>query len=322
VLYCGSVFTIYAGLYHWFPKMTGRMYDEGLGKLHFWLTFISFNVTFMPMHWLGLEAMPRRVADYDPRFGTINFIESIAAFVLGASTLIFVYNMAHSWWRGRRAPANPWRALTLEWQVSSPPPLFNFDEPPQVVGAPYEYGVPGARHAVVTVHEPEPAVAQRAPATLATATPEERRAMLQRMRHVLVVANQTVGGPALIDAVRRRAGEEPTRFTVIAPQTPPADTWVVDQAQAADAARGRLDATLSSLRGAGIEAHGTVVESDPYAAVMDVIEHDPPAVVIISTLPGTRSGWMRRDLVTRVRREAGVPVEHVVQDVPREEARP
>src|SRR6185295_3210217 len=82
VLFGGSVFTIYAGIYHWFPKMTGRMYDERLGRLHFWLTFIFFNATFMPMHWLGLQGMPRRVADYDPRFGTLNFIISICAFAL------------------------------------------------------------------------------------------------------------------------------------------------------------------------------------------------------------------------------------------------
>jgi cytochrome c oxidase subunit 1 len=93
--------------------------------------------------------MPRRVADYDPRFATLNFIISIFAFVLGASTLVFLYNVIHSWARGPIAPANPWRALTLEWQVSSPPPIFNFDEPPQVVGGPYEYGVPGARHAIM-----------------------------------------------------------------------------------------------------------------------------------------------------------------------------
>ena len=74
---------------------------------------------------------------------------SIASFVLGASFIIFLYNMINSWARGPRAPGNPWRALTLEWQVSSPPPLFNFDEIPQVVGSPYEYGVPGARHAVL-----------------------------------------------------------------------------------------------------------------------------------------------------------------------------
>jgi cytochrome c oxidase subunit 1 len=151
VLFGGSLFTIYAGLYYWFPKMTGRMYDERLGKIHFWATFVGFNATFFPMHWLGLRGMPRRVADYPDihHFSAVNMFISISAFFLGASTLIFIYNMVVSWRRGEPAGDNPWRALTLEWQVSSPPPLFNFDEIPQVVGGPYEYGVPGARHAVL-----------------------------------------------------------------------------------------------------------------------------------------------------------------------------
>jgi cytochrome c oxidase subunit I len=148
VLLGGSLFTIFAGIYYWFPKMTGRMYDERLGKLHFWATFIGFNATFFPMHIIGVQGMPRRVADYDPKFGDWNFAISIFSFMLGASFIVFVYNMIVSWLRGPKAPPNPWRALTLEWQVSSPPPVFNFDEIPQVVGGPYEYGVPGARHAV------------------------------------------------------------------------------------------------------------------------------------------------------------------------------
>ncbi len=149
VLFGGSLFTIFAGIYYWFPKMTGRMYNETLGKWHFWLTFIGFNATFFPMHWIGLQGQPRRVADYDPAFGNWNLAISIASFALGASTLVFLYNMITSWKSGPIAPGNPWRALTLEWQVSSPPPVFNFDEIPQVVGSPYEYGVRGARHAIV-----------------------------------------------------------------------------------------------------------------------------------------------------------------------------
>jgi cytochrome c oxidase subunit I len=149
VLFGGSVFTIFAGMYYWFPKMTGRMYDERLGKLHFWLTFVAFNCTFFPMHLIGVEGMPRRVADYAPRFAAWNMFISLSAFALGASVLVFLYNMITSWRMGEPAPANPWRALTLEWQVSSPPPTFNFTEIPQVVGSPYEYGVPGAQHAIL-----------------------------------------------------------------------------------------------------------------------------------------------------------------------------
>jgi cytochrome c oxidase subunit 1 len=158
VLFGGSVFTIFAGIYYWYPKMTGRMYDERLGKLHFWLTFVGFNLTFFPMHIIGTEGMPRRVADYAPKFASINMFISLASFGLGASVLVFLYNVITSWKNGPIAPANPWRALTLEWQVSSPPPIFNFDEIPQVVGSPYEYGVPGAQHAVLApapAHEVE-----------------------------------------------------------------------------------------------------------------------------------------------------------------------
>jgi cytochrome c oxidase subunit I len=148
VLFGGSVFTIFAGIYHWFPKMTGRMYDETLGKVHFWLSFVFFNLTFGPMHLVGVDGMPRRVADYASEFATLNAIISVSAFLFGLSFLVFLYNMIASWRFGPRADANPWRAKTLEWLVPSPPPKFNFDEVPTVVGGPYEYGVPGAVHGV------------------------------------------------------------------------------------------------------------------------------------------------------------------------------
>src|ERR1700742_2580156 len=146
VLFGGSLFTIFAGVYYWFPKMTGRMFDESLGKLRFWMTFIAFNATFAPMLLIGVQGMPRRVSDYAEEFAAWNLFISLSSFVLGLSTLVFVYNMVSSWRGGPRAEANPWRALTLEWQVSSPPPIFNFDNVPTVVGGPYEYGVPGAVH--------------------------------------------------------------------------------------------------------------------------------------------------------------------------------
>jgi cytochrome c oxidase subunit 1 len=148
VLFGGSVFTIFAGFYYWFPKMTGRMFDDRLGKWHFWSTFIFFNLTFAPMHLIGIEGMPRRVAEYAEKFATWNLLISISAWMLGLSTLIFIYNVVVSWRGGPRAAPNPWRALTLEWQVSSPPPIFNFDVVPTVVGGPYEYGVPGAVHGI------------------------------------------------------------------------------------------------------------------------------------------------------------------------------
>jgi cytochrome c oxidase subunit I len=156
VLFGGSLMTIFAGVYYWFPKMTGRMYDERLGKWHFWTTFIFFNLTFAPMHILGMEGMPRRVATYAEKFADLNLFISIASWMLGLSTLIFLYNMVTSWRGGPRSVSNPWRGMTLEWQVSSPPPVFNFDRIPTVVGGPYEYGVPGAVHGVF-VPPPVPA---------------------------------------------------------------------------------------------------------------------------------------------------------------------
>jgi len=154
VLFGGSVFTIFAGIYHWFPKMTGRMYDETLGRIHFWLSFVFFNLTFGPMHLVGIDGMPRRVADYAHQYATLNAIISISAFIFGLSFLVFLYNIVASWRHGPAAEANPWRSHTLEWQVSSPPPIFNFDNVPTVVGGPYEFGVPGAVHGVFKEQEP------------------------------------------------------------------------------------------------------------------------------------------------------------------------
>ena len=155
VLFAGSVFTIFAGIYHWFPKITGRMYDERLGHWHFWLTLVGTWGTFVPMHWIGMEGMPRRVADYAEQFGNWNLFISISAFCLGASQLVFLYNMVVSWRWGPRASANPWRAKTIEWLVPSPPPRFNFPAIPRVVGGPYEFGVPGARHAIIDSEDEE-----------------------------------------------------------------------------------------------------------------------------------------------------------------------
>ena len=305
VLFGGSVFTIFAGIYYWFPKMTGRMYNERLGKMHFWLTFIGFNGTFFPMHWVGLQGMPRRVADYSAEFGDWNMVISMFSFLLGASTIVFFYNVIMSWARGPIAPSNPWRALTLEWQVTSPPPVFNFDEIPQVVGSPYEYGVPGAKHAVLNG------------GAGAAAKEEEGGRAVSEQRKILVVANETLAGDELLDAVRKRVGGDGDAIVVvIAPVNEPREGYVVYENTRRAAAGRRLDRTLERFREAGIPATGHVVDNDPLTAVKDAIAMEEPDELIVSTHPEAKSGWRRRNLLEEIRKAAGDrPVEHVVSDV-------
>ncbi len=144
VLYGGSVFGIFAGLYHWYPKITGRMLNERLGKWHFALTYIGFFFTFFPQHIVGLQGMPRRVAVYAPEFQSLNVVISLAAFLMGISTFIILYNMIWSLKNGEKAGANPWRALTLEWATTSPPPATNFIGDPVPFKNPYGYGTRAA----------------------------------------------------------------------------------------------------------------------------------------------------------------------------------
>ena len=144
VLFGGSVFAIYAALYHWFPKVTGRMMNEKLGKIHFAFTYFGFLFTFFPMHIVGMLGMPRRVAVYDPAFTDFNRLISFSAFVLGFSTFIVIYNIIRSYFHGPVAGANPWRALTLEWATTSPPPPTNFDDDPIPYEDPYGYGTEAA----------------------------------------------------------------------------------------------------------------------------------------------------------------------------------
>lgn len=134
VLFGGTLFAVFAGLYYWFPKMSGRMLSEPIGKWHFWLTFIGFNMTFFIQHILGLAGMPRRVYTYHPLpyWGPMNLFSTIGAFLLGISVLVFLWNCYVSLRLGDIASDNPWSAWTLEWATSSPPPPHNFDLVPPV----------------------------------------------------------------------------------------------------------------------------------------------------------------------------------------------
>ncbi len=135
----GALMCFFAAVAYWFPKMTGRMLDEKLGWIAFWGIQIGFNVAFLSMFIAGLQGMPRRVADYDPAFATANFITSIFAFLLIASVALYFYNIVISWVAGKKAVANPWGALSLEWQTPTPVPLENFEEIPVVTSAPFQY---------------------------------------------------------------------------------------------------------------------------------------------------------------------------------------
>ncbi|CAK27574.1 Cytochrome c oxidase subunit I [Synechococcus sp. RCC307] len=140
IVYGGTVFVIFASIYHWFPKFSGRMLNEHLGRLHLALTFIGFNLCFAPQHWLGLNGMPRRVAEYDPQFTLINQLSSVGALLMAISTLPFLINVVMSLLQGPAAGPNPWRALTPEWLTSSPPPVENWIGAAPLVKEPYGYG--------------------------------------------------------------------------------------------------------------------------------------------------------------------------------------
>jgi cytochrome c oxidase subunit 1 len=134
VLFGGSVLGVFSGLYYWFPKVTGRFLSERLGKLHFWLMIVGLNLTFMPMHILGVLGMPRRIATYEDNrgWGDLNSLETFGAFIIAISVTVFLINFVITMRSPKTAPADPWEGNTLEWATSSPPPAYNFEVIPAV----------------------------------------------------------------------------------------------------------------------------------------------------------------------------------------------
>ena len=146
VMMGGTLIAFLGGIYHWWPKMTGRMFNDFWGQVWALAIFVSFNLTFFPQFVLGSRGMPRRYFDYLPEFADLHFVSTIGSYCLGWSLIGAAYVLVVSLWKGEKAPANPWGAATLDFGCSSPPPLHNFDEPP-VVGDPY--------HMEAVVYDPE-----------------------------------------------------------------------------------------------------------------------------------------------------------------------
>jgi cytochrome c oxidase subunit 1 len=152
----GSIFALLAAFFYWYPKITGRMYNDTAGKIFaIWVT-VAFNTTFMPLFWVGINGMNRRVGDYPQAYEAANKFASVSALLLGASFLLFVGNIVWSAVAGPKAGSNPWNARTLEWQVSSPPSHHNFLSQPVVVGQPYDYGAGDSPYVIFPDANPEP----------------------------------------------------------------------------------------------------------------------------------------------------------------------
>ena len=146
----GSIFGLMAGTFYWYPKITGRMYNERMGQIFSVWVSLGLALVFVPMFWVGVNGMNRRVADYQADLEGVNQFISWMSIILGTSFLLFAFNLIWSAFKGEKAGDNPWNASTLEWQVSSPPPEHNFPLLPEIVGGPYPYGKPEQKHAVVS----------------------------------------------------------------------------------------------------------------------------------------------------------------------------
>ena len=171
VMGVAPLLVVFGAIYHWFPKVTGRMLDDRIGRLHFWITFLGTYAIYFPMHYLGVLGMPRRYYNFDgyqfipASAHMLNTFITVAALIVGAAQLLFVFNLAWSTFRGRRAEPNPWRAASLEWQTPETPPLHGNWGPqlPVVYRWAYAYSVPGA---------PQDFIAQNAPPEAGGQEPE------------------------------------------------------------------------------------------------------------------------------------------------------
>jgi cytochrome c oxidase subunit 1 len=161
VMGVASIFGMFAATYFWFPKMFGRMMNEKLGKLHFWITFVGVYSIFVPMHIMGIVGMPRRYSEFtqyrflDSLHPLVVFV-SVAAIITVLTQVVFYFNVIWSMFKGKKASDNPWEATSLEWTTATPPPHDNFaGHPPTVYRGPYEYSVPGAAKDFLMQTEPE-----------------------------------------------------------------------------------------------------------------------------------------------------------------------
>jgi cytochrome c oxidase subunit 1 len=184
VMGVSPVLAVFGGLYHWYPKVTGRMYHEGLARLHFWITFVGAYAIFFPMHYLGLLGMPRRYYAFDnynfipPSAQSLNAFITVAALLVGLAQLLFLANFAWSAWRGRPAGPNPWRAASLEWQTPQTPPVHgNWGaELPVVYRGPYAYGLAAASAADAAEAGAAEVVADYLPQNVGPDEPDEDEA--------------------------------------------------------------------------------------------------------------------------------------------------
>jgi cytochrome c oxidase subunit I+III len=176
VLIGGAVFPLFGAWYYWFPKITGRLMSERLGRWNFWLFFIGFNVAFYPMHHLGLAGMPRRVYTYPAEmgWGSLNLLSTLGATMIVTSVLLFIINVARSRRHGLAAPDNPWGASSLEWATTSPPPSYNFAAIPVVSSREPLWEPPEDRDAPTHVMGLAPHIRETLSTTVLDAIPEHR----------------------------------------------------------------------------------------------------------------------------------------------------